>query len=1846
MSIYIKFSKRLVFVLIFSIIVNLLPVNWLSVKAEDIVTEYVSNGDFEKYPTAGVTGIAKGKSGKMADSDNWYYYFAEGGSGTTMNFQVVQEGRNGGYAMKISRTAAGTDNARGVIHKYVNGNSLAVGKTYKISAWVKFVPGEENEAYNNSNAYTNLAWFKKENGSYVRKGATKNITFSAAGEEWKKHSYIFVAEETEYYKFEIHAGKIQNGYYLIDDVEIVELTEPTVFVEPATAEIKVGDNATLTATVTDPDGLAEETVTWSSDNEAVATVTTEGVVTGVSAGTANITATVNRTDGGTAITATCAVTVTAAEPEPTVTNLIVNGSFEEDPDGAVSTTSGSSGKIADTKWRYWSQSGAMDYQVVQEGMDGSYAMKIARSTAGTSTGTRGVLIQYVSGLTIGETYEISGYARFVPGEDEGTYDNSAAYTNITVNKIVNGSSKKVGATTNVTFASAGDAWKKHTYTFTAEEVQYGFEINAAKSQSGYFLIDDVTLVRIPKDPTLVVTPESIELEVGEETTISAEVVLDPDDVLTDAGSIQWSIADPSVATLDADGKVTAKAIGKTTITVTAVNGTLAATCDVTVKEKTVPLTAIAMKETSAELYVGNQKAMEVVFTPDNATDKNLIWESTDATVAAVDENGLVTAWKAGEATITAKAGTLTATCIVTVKESTKLVVDNAKAQFTTPYGTTLTESLAAAVTNNTGSDTITYKLLAAPEKGTLKLETDGSFTYIPKGFDDAGHIDSFTVEVAAGGEATVLSGQITVRALSEDIASKLTGTSTLLITREELAEIKAELQDESSLRYKIWKQYEPYLKGLLNATPPEDSNPECGADCSTDPSYESLWQREVADTIAHLLWGYLLTDNETDREAYKLKCLEFTMASVGYKHWGSPTWHKEGALAAGHQAYAIGLVYNWMHDELTDDQAEKIVQKLYYTCGQFVKKNKNTTQYQQNHMWINITGLNAASLAIYIHAEDVAAILNDGTTADMVRANCVDWQELVYEKIGKSFEWAPKDGASHEGAGYYTYGVEWLLKSALLMRNNLGIDLITDNEWFAGNSQYFLNVMYPKNHITSNGNMIDYADGTRGSWYGPSHIFRILAHLYQDETAQWIAETYENANADASQSSTWFGLLFADSSVQANLDTTASKLYYADDLGIVTARTNWSGNESLVFLRSGLPLGKTGLELLNPKYGATNEYHVDPDCNAIILYSNGEYLLRTDGYAKQKKTANYSTLLVGGSGQIGGNDGAQGLIGHKFQELGLEPEIKVATTGEGYSYFVGDSTEAYLPDTGLKKFERNVVLIEEENVLLVVDNIKTSQNKDLELRWFPGSKNVTESYGIYTVNGTNNTMKFYPFTEETTTAFKDVDVYLTTAANQKEKAFVQTYSGLDWQNAAAFSWSADGESQTHVRYAKGNANEHKFEVNGKVYTINVAENTVTVAEGTLNLAPEAWLSDSSLSTILLNGFDLEGFDNAVTEYTVERFWKTNELTIVPVPNSPGATVEVTWDGNCPGVVTITSASGDNSSTSEFQINLKNDNGLLSIASATAVPNVAGISTVYTYDSYIQESGTDRTWSSVNLPVVTFDMGRVVDINKIDVAFNSSKNRSTFYDLLISEDGTTWEEVAMDQESARTTEQARSAYVTIYDGEALRAQYVKINLRSNTEYGKDVASAYNSIQEISIYGAEVVPVKPEIDASATDTSYSIGSDKTVTITSTGEFAKFESVEMDNVEVEKSNYTVKEGSTIVIFKTEYLETLSAGKHTVTINYKDGDSVESELTILAKVNDTDTNTDSDNDTDDDVATDDSNHDTNNAQTSEAETVTAVSAGAPTGDSSNLVLWFVLMVICVLGAGAAVFTVKRKMN
>ena len=173
------------------------------------------------------------------------------------------------------------------------------------------------------------------------------------------------------------------------------------------------------------------------------------------------------------------------------------------------------------------------------------------------------------------------------------------------------------------------------------------------------------------NPTVAVTgvslnKTSLTLTVGDTSTLTATV--SPSNATNK--NVSWSSSNTNVATVDTSGKVTAKAAGTATITVTTVDGSKKATCNVTVNAANVPVTGVTLNKTSLTLTVGGNETLSATVNPSNATNKGVTWSSSNTGVATVDSNGKVTAKAKGSATITVTTedGHKTATCSVNVNE--------------------------------------------------------------------------------------------------------------------------------------------------------------------------------------------------------------------------------------------------------------------------------------------------------------------------------------------------------------------------------------------------------------------------------------------------------------------------------------------------------------------------------------------------------------------------------------------------------------------------------------------------------------------------------------------------------------------------------------------------------------------------------------------------------------------------------------------------------------------------------------------------------------------------------------------------------------------------------------------------------------------------------------------------------------------------------------------------------------------------------------------------------------------------------------------------------------------------
>lgn len=148
--------------------------------------------------------------------------------------------------------------------------------------------------------------------------------------------------------------------------------------------------------------------------------------------------------------------------------------------------------------------------------------------------------------------------------------------------------------------------------------------------------------------TVTLNQKDAHLEAG--GTLTLEATVGPDDAINK--KVDWKSDDEAVATVSAEGVVTAHAVGQTIIHAIADDGGGAkAACTITVDPTKVA--SIALSSESLEIRKNHQAQLSATVAPANATDTRIIWSSTNEDVAKVSEEGIVSAIAPGDAVIKA-----------------------------------------------------------------------------------------------------------------------------------------------------------------------------------------------------------------------------------------------------------------------------------------------------------------------------------------------------------------------------------------------------------------------------------------------------------------------------------------------------------------------------------------------------------------------------------------------------------------------------------------------------------------------------------------------------------------------------------------------------------------------------------------------------------------------------------------------------------------------------------------------------------------------------------------------------------------------------------------------------------------------------------------------------------------------------------------------------------------------------------------------------------------------------------------------------------------------------------------
>lgn len=149
-------------------------------------------------------------------------------------------------------------------------------------------------------------------------------------------------------------------------------------------------------------------------------------------------------------------------------------------------------------------------------------------------------------------------------------------------------------------------------------------------------------------------------------TVTLAAALTPAD---SADAVTWTSSDTSVLYVNGNGRVTAVGYGSATITATAASGVSdSVTITTTAAPEKAPVKGVRLDQYSVTLYAGEEGfRLTAAVEPENATDRQVTWASSNIQVASVDQKGVVMPLAAGVTVVTAQVGDYKASCVVTVQ---------------------------------------------------------------------------------------------------------------------------------------------------------------------------------------------------------------------------------------------------------------------------------------------------------------------------------------------------------------------------------------------------------------------------------------------------------------------------------------------------------------------------------------------------------------------------------------------------------------------------------------------------------------------------------------------------------------------------------------------------------------------------------------------------------------------------------------------------------------------------------------------------------------------------------------------------------------------------------------------------------------------------------------------------------------------------------------------------------------------------------------------------------------------------------------------------------------------------
>lgn len=764
--------------------------------------------------------------------------------------------------------------------------------------------------------------------------------------------------------------------------------------------------------------------------------------------------------------------------------------------------------------------------------------------------------------------------------------------------------------------------------------------------------------------------------------------------------------------------------------------------------------------------------------------------------------------------------------------------------------------------------------------------------------------------------------------------------------------------------------------------------------------------RETLNDLLRL--GLMVQVGDVDKTPYVNKAWQILERIGGFSHWNPGHFLDTAEML---MAFAIG--YDWFYDEWNNDQ-RAFIRNAIVTKGLQPALNAYNNGYGASAAWwANVTfNWNTVCNSGIVNA---ALAIGDEADAEAIAGNLL---EKAIAHIQKVLGPAAPDGGAEEGTGYWEYNYKYFVFYAASMFSALGTDYGFTDAPGISETPYF------PIYLCGPGGSFNYADNYTEVVKDPLFFWFAKRFDNPDFSSYRLGHLTENTQPEE------LDLLWYDPEMKRDsyrLDLPPDRLFTTVDVG--SMRSAWYDRNALY----------VGLKGSNNSY---NHNHLDQGTFvldalgirwAIDLgpdsYSLPNYFELVNGRSQyyRQRTEGHNTIVLNPGQEDGQLWNAHGDI----ERYGFASE---------QAFMIINMSEAYQKHA--HEVKRGMALIDNRTKFLLQDEIKMKQPG--VFYWFMHTRadvTIEDNGRSALLTMGDKRLWAHILTDQYDLKFsvRDPEPLPSSvnpggqAANSGVKLTIYGPEIDELQLAVLFVPLLDWQEPPQDLPAVTDLDEW------------------SVPEG------EAAL----LEKITVDGDEVEDFSSTKFIY----YHGIQSVTEIPrieaVPADVGDTVVMEMPETLPGIATIRVQPGDSSRRStEYRV----------VLSLPFNPNAAVSAS--THDGNIPENTLDGSlstrWSAEgDGQWIQYKLVEPKVIDKVKIAFYNGHTRSTIFDILVSADGFTWEEVYSGQSSGTTSQ------FETFEFAPVMARYIRIVGHGNT------SNAWNSITEVDFDGKPAVTIPDKI-----------------------------------------------------------------------------------------------------------------------------------------------------------------------